>query len=296
MFRTLNLFVIILLLLAGNCFAQKTVYFQTLPVPAGVQPSNDPSIPKIEWNRWTTKNFSIHSIDYDQGEFLFHNIEKMKSWCLTRWGLPDIQFSSECRIFCAPTKELMKKLFNLDNSYGEVKIQDGKIVISYLWLVLDSKPAEVIPPALTVICLKEFNQQYRLNIGWWTYRGVPILNETLPQIRNNLVRVNTENFSASSFFSMTESKFRTLNAEQRRGFDAEAAMMCLFIRKEFGQTKFQYFLKYDNFEDNVKKHLGFQNIAEFEKTFARYAANLSRDIKENKCPDAYLQIEAIKKK
>lgn len=287
---------ILLCVNVASALAQEKVYFETLPVPSGVEPSNDPSIPKISWNRWTTKNFSIHSIDFDQGEYLFHNIENMRSWCLTRWGLPDIQFSSECRIFCAPSKEMMKKLFNLDSSYGEVKTQDGRIVISYLWLVLDGKPAEIIPPALTIICLKELNQKYQLNMNWWVYRGMPIINASLPQIRANLVFVGSlQNFSAKTFFTMTEEQWRKLPIEQRRQFDAEAALMCLFLRKEYGQGKFQSFLRYDNFEDNVRKYLGFNDMSQFEATFVRYAVNLANDIRQNRAPDAYLQVEAVKK-
>jgi hypothetical protein len=189
---------------------------------------------------------------------------------------------------------MMKKLFNLESSYGEVKMQDGKIVISYLWLVLDAKPAEIIPPALTIICMKEFNQKHQLNLGWWVYRGMPIMNATLPQIRAKLALVGRlESFSAKEFFSMTESQWKKLTVQQRHAFDAQAALMCLFLRKEYGQAKFQTFLKYDNFENNILKILGFIDLNKFEETFKRYAANLSADILENKVPDAYLQIEAV---
>lgn len=291
---------ILTLLILSSCIvanAQDKVYFEQLPVPSGVAPSQDPSIPKIAWNRWTTKNFTIHTIDFDQGEFLFQNIEQIKTWCLTRWGLPDIQFSTECRIFCAPTKEMMKKLFNIESSFGEARVDsDGKLIISYLWLVLDGRPSETIPPALTVVSLKEFNFKYRLNMGWWIYRGIATLNATIPQIKNYIAQgAKIDNMTASKIMVTTEADWKKLSVDQKRIFDAKAALLCLLIRKEHGQRKLLLFLKNSNYNDDVKQYLGFTDLAAFDGAYNRFIANLFNDIRQNKTPDEYLLIEPLTK-
>jgi hypothetical protein len=289
---------VIVCLFSAAAIGQEKVFFKTLPVPSGTTPSTDPSIPTIGWNRWTTKNFTINSIDIDQGEYLFNNIESMKTWCLERWGLPDIQFSAECRIFCAPNVDMMKKLFNLDRTCGGVKQVDGKLVISYLWVVIDGKPTEVIPSPLTIICLKEFNYQNRLNIGWWLYKGMSVLNSSIPQIKNNVVLAsqNKTPFSSKSFFSATEDDMRKATLEQKQLFDAQAATMCLLIRKEYGQKKFLLFLRNSNSEHVVKEYLGFTNLETFDITFHRFKDNLANDISQNRTPDSYLQIEKLMQK
>jgi len=275
---------------------QQKVFFEQLPVPSGVQPSVDPSIPKIAWNRWTTKNFTIHSIDFDQGEYLFHNIEQIKAWCLKRWGLPDIQFGSECRIFCAPNVEMMQKLFNINGSYGEVREVDGKITISYLWLILDGRPAEVVPSALTMICLKEFNSQFNLNLGWWLYRGMSVLNGNVSQIKRNVALAGAPKTlawkpSVHDFFAITEAEWKKLTPENKQIFDAKAAVLCLFIRKEYGQKKFHYFLKYDNYEHDISDYMGFNKLPEFDGALTRFTGFLAEDVKRNTTPESYLQIE-----
>ena len=294
----------LLLLSSSSAFSQEiapqTVYFETLPTPNGVQPSGDPSIPQIGWYRWTTKNFSIHSIDKTQGEYLFGNIEQMKSWCLTRWGLPDADFTAEARIFCATSTEEMKKLFNIDSSFAEVREEGGKIKISYLWLVNDVRPAEIVPPALTVICMKEFEKKNSQNIGWYAHRGMAVLNETLPQIRRNLggldavLQKDSEIFFSKSLFQMTEADWKKQTPQMRQLYDNEAAVMCLLIRKEFGQKNFQSFLRAG---PNVSSDwvLGFKTNGELDATFKRYMFYLVQDIKQNKTPDTYLQIVPVTK-
>lgn len=287
----------LVLCLSSAALGQQKVFFEQLPVPSGVQPSIDPSIPKISWNRWTTKNFVIHSIDFDQGEYLFNNIEHMKDWCFSRWGLPDIHFGAECRIFCAPNVETMKKLFNLERSVGEVRIdKDGKLVISYLWLVLDGRPTEVIPPALTMVCLKEFNNQRYLNLGWWIYRGMSVLNESTNQIKINVMLAGRTKspFNIKTLFSTTEVEWKKFSQADKQLFDAKAAMMCLMIRKEYGQKHFLYFLKFDNYEKDIKDYMGFDGFEKLNETFSRFVFNLANDVERNTTPDSYLHIEAIK--
>lgn len=277
-------------------YSQDQVYFQSLPVPSGVEMSNDPTIPNIAWNRWTTQNFTILSIDPAQGEYLKDNIEMMKSWTLTRWGLQDIKFSKECRIYCAPNKETMKKLFNIDSSFAEVKGD-----ISYLWLVLDGKPSEIVPSGLTIISLNEYQKVSGRNYGWWVHRGIPNINLTLPQIRNNMISIeaslqkDNEIFFSKSIFTLTETEWKKLPENQKKLFDLESAAMCLLIRKEYGQNLFLQFLNSSYSENELSNILGFSGYNNFDITFKRYLVNLTGDIRANKTPDHYLQVSSPKK-
>jgi hypothetical protein len=281
---------------ASVASGQETLTHVTLPHPAGSAPS-DPSIQNLAWNKWDTANFTILSIDEAQGRYLFENIEQMKTWVLSRWGLPDVKFSAQCKVLCVPNKDLLKKLFRLDNSQGEVRRnQDGTLNMTVLWLVLDTKPAEVIPPALTQVCLSEFEQSQRLKFPLWTYRGMSILNGTLPQIRADFGslggRIDTDQrmFFGNKLFMLTEDEWRKSDVETKKLYDQQAGAMCLLLRKEFGQKNFHSFMSLQGSEQDLAKVYGFRGYSEFDSTYKRFMKNLSADVTSGRTPDAYLQI------
>jgi len=270
------------------------VYIQNLPLPTGIQPPNDPSIsgPQLRavgWYRWTMPaDFTIHAYDKAQGQYLFDNIVQMKTWCLERWGLADQQFSPPCQVYCAPDAATMKKLFNLSGSYGEIR--NGQAL---LWLVLDAKPTESVPPALSVLLLKQME-----GVGFWAQRGIPILNMTLPQIRRYIVELSpnlqqdSPIYFSQALLQMTETEYKKLPPEKQKLFDSEAAMFCLFVRKEFGQKNFQSMLGAGS--QGVTNVLGFRDFAHLDSAFKRYLFYIVKDVRENKTPDHYLQIEQVK--
>lgn len=296
MFKINYIILILALIFSNNVFSQEKVFFDSLPVPIGVKSSVDPSVPQIEWNRWTTRNFVIHSIDLQQGQYLTDNIEQMKMWVLERWGLEDSDFSAEVSIWCVPDKSTMKKMFNFEDSRGEVIEENGKIKVSNLWIVLDMKPAETIPAALTVVALKEYENKHKVKFGWWVHRGLPVLNMTLAQIKNKLATLekplqnDSGMFFSKSLFSTKPQDLNNQTSEIRNLFDAQAAMMCLLVRKEFGQNNFLIFIQ----DSNLQK-LGFRDNGEIDSVFKRYMFYLIQDIKQNKTPDSYLQIIKVEK-
>ena len=114
---------IVSLLFLQNIFVQEKV-----PSPVFVSPPIevvDPEIKSLEWNRYVTKNFTILSIDNQKGKQLAETIDSLKSLSLTKWGFPDVKFTKECRVFCVPNYNLLKKLFNLNAS----KVQGPNHVI-----------------------------------------------------------------------------------------------------------------------------------------------------------------------
>jgi hypothetical protein len=273
------------------------VRFEEIPQPNNQQVPHDPEIENLKWNVFDkAKNFTIISIDPGQGKYLETNIENMKEWSLTRWGLKNIDFSAECRVLCVPTRDLMQKLFRIDRSYAEIRRDgSGKIQLSCLWLVLDGVPAEVIPSALTMICLAEYEQTTGVKFGFWAHRGISLLNGNLPRIRSNLAAINRpiqENVRLhfSTAFQVTEDQYKSKPQADQVLFDEESAMLCLFLRKEFGQNNFNWFLSTQEKEKDLTQVFGFRNFDEFDATFKRYMFHLSSDVKEGKTPDAYLSI------
>lgn len=286
----------------------KVVTHTELPMPTGASnPPADPNIKNLIWNRRTTKNFVILSLDDDQGEYLQRNIENMKDWVTSRWGLPNVDFPNQgiepgCMILCVPTKELMKKLFRLERSHGEVIMKDGNIEKRVLWVVLDGRPAEAVPSALTLVCLKQIEIDQKIKIGYWMQRGMAVLNSTIPQIRSRLASLQTplskdsEMFFSKRLFIMSEEDYRNKNSELQDLFDSEAAALCLLFRKEFGQQNMLRFLKQGGKESVLLDIYGFQNCNHLDITFKRYMYHLSSDIAVNKTPENYLQIVPSKPK
>jgi len=275
-----------------------------LILPAGANPPKDPELKDLSWNRWTTDNFTILSIDYGQGKWLADNIEKIKTWSLTRWGFPDLKFSNECRIFCVPNKSLLKKLFRLDESKVEIRRgDDGKIDISAIWLVLDKRPAVTVPVPLTLVCLAEFEEKHNVKMGFWSHRGIAQLNGTFSQIRssfgqlNKLIKNDEPIYFSKVIFAVTEEQYKNSPKNHQEVFDVECVALCLFLRKEFGEAKLQGFLRISakNDTENVLKLIySFDDYDQFDVSLFRYMRDLSSDIVAKKTPDNYLNIKSVK--
>lgn len=290
------------LAMVSAAFGQDPVSHYQLPQPYNQEAPSDPELKNLVWNKWDTENFTILSLDAGQGKYLHDNIEQMKTWVLSRWGLPDVKFSAECRVLCVPNQQLMKKLFRLDQSHGEVRRnKDGKIELSVLWLVLDKKPAEVIPPSLTLVCLAELESR-NLKMDYWTVRGMSLLNGTLPQIRSELaplsgvIAADNKIFFSQKLFATTEEDWKKLSVEQRRLFDQESAALCLLLRKEFGQDNLLKFISTGGGEQNFASVYGFQSFQVFDSTLKSYMTNLAQDVAQNRTPNSYLQISPPSRK
>lgn len=294
-------------LLTGSLYAQKPTSVSSADVPIPVGHTTDPDLKDLTWNRWETPNFVVLSLDARQGQYLVSNVEKIKTWTFTRWGLPDISFPKRshkkdttlepgCMLVCVPDKAHLKKLFKLDQSQAEVRSESGKIKRSVCWISLENKPSEVVPTAITVLCLKEFEEKYKVKFGPWMYRGMAFLNGTLSQIRGHLnplrtmVQNNSQMFFSKSIFEMTEDKYSKLGASEQHLYDMQAAAMVLLLRKEFGQANFVSFARGGASEQEVRRTFGFNNYGELDSTFKRYMYHLSNDIATNRTPDSYLNV------
>ncbi|MEI7488402.1 MAG: hypothetical protein WCJ72_13535 [Chryseobacterium sp.] len=259
----------------------------------------DPLIKNLVWNRYITTNFTILSIDNDQGYWMKNNLEDIKIWCLTRWGFSDIKFSKECRIFCVPNKNLLKKLFNLDSSKIEIRKKNDEIEITAMWLVLDDKPSKVLPIYLTEIILAEFESSNLVKLPLWSKKGMSSLNGMIDDIKLDLSNLsNVKIYDIQTILNMNEQQFVKLGQDKQKLFINQSVALCLLLRKEFGELKLHSFLKTSfksGSNESVKKVLGFKDYSDFEKTYVRYIDGLSKDITNKVIPDSYLQIKKIER-
>lgn len=250
----------------------------------------------LSWNRYTTENFVIVSIDDKQGKWLSENIEKIKSWSLTRWGFNDLSFSKECRIFVVPNKSLLKKLFNIDQSKYEIKEE-----LTAIWLVLDDKPTKIIPPIITNINLYEFDTKYQVVTPFWFKRGMAQLNTSIPEIHQKIgkfaesFKKDQPIFTSENIFGMTEELFKS--EENKLLFDQQCMILCLMLRKEFGEAKLQGLIRISNNndpQDVLKVVYGFDGYEHFDKQYYLFMKELGEDILKDKTPYSYLEIKPVR--
>lgn len=260
--------------------------------PTGMTASSE--FADLSWNRYTTSNFVVVSIEDAQGKWLSENLEQIKTWCLTRWGFNDLSFKKECRIFCVPNRSLFKKLFNLEQSKFEIRDE-----LTVIWLVLDEKPTIAIPPLITSVCLYEFEVKNGVTLPLWFKKGSAQLNTSIPNIHKKLdqfsenVKKDTPIYGCDKLFTFTEEEYKT----DKILFDQESMILCLMLRKEFGEAKLQGYLRIVNNndpQDVLKFVYGFSDYSHFEKQFYVYMKDLSKDIKDDKTPSSYLDIQSVR--
>jgi hypothetical protein len=270
------------------------IFFVLTPISRGQQ-SSDSEFKDLEWNRYTTDNFVILSIDDSQGKWLAQNIEKIRSWCLSRWGLPEGKFTKECRVFCVPNKDLFKKLFNYDHSKVEFRKD-----LNAVWLILDDKPTKTIPQYLTQVCLQEFESNNNISLPYWFKRGCSQINGSVVDVRSSLMDLigplkKNNLIPAQRLLTMTESDYLQEKEENQKIFDEQAISISLLLRKEFGEAKLQGFLRMcskNSPQDVLRLIYGFSDYSQFDKQYIKFMEDLTLDLTNNKTPDSYLQVQS----
>ena len=259
--------------------------------------NNDPELKNLQWNRYATKNFTILSIDDDKGKKLSENIEFIKDKCLTRWGFPDVKFSKECRIFCVPNYDLLRKLFNLTASKTQLRKD-----LNVIWLVLDDDLLKSVEPYVTLVAFNEYEIEENTTLPLWFKRGAFVLNNDTEVVRQNLksfydsARKESFSHNAEQMFSFTDEEYNKQNVEGKRIFDMQAAYLALLLRKEFGEVKLQGFLRLQskNKVDSVLQVVyGFKNYDQFDKNYVQFMKDLGARLNDSKVPDSYLTVTAV---
>lgn len=306
-----NLFLCLILYFASTNFVYSqdkiTKVLKPQEVSAEIESSKSP--PKefegLVWNRWTSKNFIVCSLNDSQAQYLHKHLELVKSWIFSRWGMADIDFSVPCKLICVDGKDLFKKLFSIENTKVEVRRNsDGLITETVIFLLIEGPPSQTIPIPLTQVCLTELGQKNYKVFNPWVVRGMAHINGTLEQIRKNILNVkpllekNEPLFYSKALLELTSEQYGSLNNDQKNIFDSCSIIFCLMIRKEFGQDVYLKFLHKsteDNPEDAVKEILKFSSYDQLDKTFKRYMIDLTNDIYNSKTPDDYLQVNNKKR-
>lgn len=242
----------------------------------------------LQWNRWTSKNFVVCSIDDQQAQFLNKNLEYIKTWIYQRWGLPNVDFSAECKIICVHDPKLFQKLFNLTTTRVEIRRDEtGKIKETVVFMLCDDTPSKIVPIPISEICFAELSNKFKM----WSKVGMAQLNGTFPQIKDNILFLknnlekNEPMFFSKGLFEMTQENYNELDQEKKKLYDACAMTFCLMVRKELGQKKFLELM-----QSNDIKTLGFKDENHIDRTIRRYMIDMIREARENKIPNNYLQI------
>jgi hypothetical protein len=304
-----KLVTLLMFLFATPCLATEPIKKVSLPLEVAKEIKcslNDPLIEGKEWNRWTSKNFTVCSINNQQAQYLHEHLELLKSWAFARWGLFDVDFDAECRLICVDDPELFKKLFNMNETNVEIRRdKNGKIELSVIFMLLDDMPSKVVPVPITEVCLAEFEQKYETKWPWWSSRGISMLNGSLDQIKSNIKKLksdidaNRPMYFSESLMKMNKSQWEKLSDEKRALFDRNALALCLMLRKSFGQNKLHWILNKSadgkDGESVLKDQLGFRSYNHFDQNFKRYMIDISRDVTQGKMPDSYLIISAATK-
>lgn len=289
---------IALALIPGSLFARdlpaKASYTEVPRFKVSTSATKPSDIEGLVWNKWETENFIILSIDPEQGWYLVQNVELIKSWLLSRWNLPDVNFSVKCKIVATPDAATLKKLFNFDQPYGEVKRDtQGRIASSSVWISFNSRPLDsLLSSSLTLPVLYEVRGQTQAQFGFWVFRGMNIMNRPTPEIRDMLSRLDQQKkvFSVKDILGMNEAGWLALKPEERPIFDRESAALMLLLRKEMGEFNLLQFLFSPGNEAAIRDKLGYANIAELDGALKRFMTFLAIDIRSNRTPDDYLMI------
>lgn len=262
-----------------------------------------PEIQGKVWNRWTSDNFTVLSLNDIQAQYLHKHLELVKVWLFTRWGMYDIPFNSECKMICVDDPELYYKMFKIREPLVEIRRdENGKIQETVIFVLINDAPSHTVPVPLTEVCMAEFSQLYNQDFPWFLVRGMSLLNGALDQIRANFheftpyVKGNKPVYFSKGMFEMSKDEYLALDAEKRRIFDYSAMTLALLVRKEFGENKFHWFIKTcceQGGEAALKEVLNFQSTDDFDKTLRRYMIDITRDIESGKTPDDYLQIQKV---
>ena len=258
----------------------------------------DPQIKNLEWNRYTSKNFTVLSIDNQKGKDLSETIESLKSSVLTRWGFPDVKFTKECRVFVVPDYDLLKNLFNLNAGKAQLRKE-----LNVIWCVGDDKPNKSLLPYLTQVCLYEYEVAESTTLPVWFKRGCILLNGSVTDVRqvlksfNDIARKEQFTNSADQIFTTSEDDYNKQTNENKKIFDQQAACLCLMLRKEFGEVKLQGFLRLQskNKPETVLGMIyGFKSYSQFDRQYVRYMKDLCADLADDHTPDSYLEIKSVR--
>ena len=241
------------------------------------------------WNKWETKNFIVLSIEKDHGLYLKREIESVKEAHADRWGLKNYDLNAKCKLICVPDADMLKRFFGVDSPRAETrKDSSGKVSASAIWI--DLKSFQDLPSLVALICASDGSfGDNKLSVQ----RGTSLLSLPSEKVKSELAQAGVVDFSQIS--SLSSEKWFDLPSKERASFDRKSAMVCLMLRKEFGEERFLKFLLGPQDQESIQNVYRFKNASEFNGTLNRYSENISKDIGEGTTPDSYVTVKGAKK-
>jgi hypothetical protein len=233
-----------------------------------------PGLEGLVWNKWDTDHFSVISLDESAGRALKSEIESTRRDVFLRWGLRESE-SFFCKLVCVPDAEMLRKLFGLQEPRCEVrKSASGGDDCVAIWI--DSGRIDLLPSLVA-----------EADISWaggplFLQRGVSVLERSPTSIKSVISAASELPLAAVTNSSKSSEAFK----KDLGAFDAASASLCLLIRREYGRIAFGKASENENTPLYLRMRFGSQ--ADFDKTFARYRANLLKDIGSGTTPDEYL--------
>lgn len=262
----MRFFTVALLLVASVVQAQT-------PIPTSGTSSG---LEGLVWNKWETKHFAILSIDFSAGKILRSDVEYARERALSRWGLRGSD-SLFCKLVCVPDPGMLQRLFGLKEPRCEVRRgASGKVELAAIWI--DSTRIDLLPSLLLEADLLSGD------LPSFVKRGVPILELSPDGVRGRLK--GAPDSPCSSL--LDEVKSAELSKSDRKGFEADCALLCLMVRKEYGGAAFGRAAS--GSASDLHARMGFKSASDMDKTFSRYRSNLLKDIDAGRTPDQYLGV------
>lgn len=261
-------------------------------VTSGSSGSTQSDLDGLVWNRYTTENFTILSIQNSQGKWLNSNIENIKAWCLKRWGIQNFKFQKECRIMVVPNKDLLKKLFNINDNRCEIrKIKEDQEIIA-VWMVLSSDDdlVDVVPYFVTKCSLIEYDYYHNIKNNFALINGMALLNKSVNNIKN-IKNEEFVNYKILDLLAIDEDKYKKMNIDEKNKFDLNSLVLCLMLKKEFGENKFLKFLFSNKSKEDSLSYIYNFTPNDFDKSFERYSLDLTKELKQNKVPNSYIDVK-----
>lgn len=253
-------------------------------------PGSAPVYSDLHWYRRNTPNFEILSLNDHYGAQVAAQIESLKSWTLTRWGLPDIPYRKPCQILCVPDVTTLRKAFRITQPYAE-----STGTFAACWVVTDQTMMHSLPIFLTEIGLSAYESQHQVRIGYWARRGMSILSGNSAHVKTLLapiaphIAANRRIFFSEPLFTLKKESVVRSSEENMTLFDREAAILCLMLRREFGQRRFLILLV-DSSPNSLYAATGYRGYSQFDSAFKRYLFYSARDMASNNMPDSYFNI------
>lgn len=257
---------------------------QVVPYPEFSKLTSAPEIPEdlkgLVWNKWSTKNFIIISIDKNQGLFLKNNLDNIKKTLLNNWGIQDFNFKGDCKIVCVSDKKLLKRIFRLESPRFEIKEnKDGELSCS-IWFSLEDKNELPIFELMemTMFQLENFHKK---TIPLFLKRGICSLSEKSSEIAKRILNNKIQKFDLEEIKNKEK-----IEKEEADIFDTQSTIICLLFRKEYGEENFLNYIKTNNLNE-----FGIKSLDKFEEIINRYYKNLIDDLEKDITPEDYLIIK-----